>query len=266
VTTSQVCEIDADCPKNETCVHPTSRVTVLLGNGNGTSFQSGVDTPIQGATVDASALAVADFDGDGFDDIAVLLPSPSNPTGVVVLYGNGQGAFTQPGGTLQTSPAPWALSARDLSGDLLPDLVVSAHADTHAVLPFFNQGSTRQFTPQASVPVSRSQGATTIVAADFDGDGRYDVASANDWTAGSVSVLTNIAATPIIRGDGNGDAKVTAADLVAVARKLRDGAATRVEQVAGGSYVAAPGADANGDGLVTAQDARALAHRLFPRL
>jgi hypothetical protein len=71
---------------------------------------------------------------------------------------------------------------------------------------------------------------------------------------------------PIIRGDGNGDGKVTAADLVAVARKLRDGAATRVEQVAKGSYAAAPGADANGDGLVTGQDEWALAHRLFPRI
>jgi hypothetical protein len=239
-----------------------SQVVVAFGNGTGT-FQLGAPVQIPGATVDASGLAVADFDGDGFDDVAALLPSQNNL--VALLYNDHQGGFTA-GGTLQTFFAPWALAARDLSGDLLPDLVVPLHADTHAVLPFINQGSIRQFVAQTSVPVSRSQGATTIVAADFDGDGRYDVASANDWTAGSVSVLTNIAATPIIRGDGNGDAKVTAADLVAVARKLRDGAATRVEQVGKGSYAAAPGADANGDGLVTGQDAWALAHRLFPRI
>jgi hypothetical protein len=239
-----------------------SQVVVALGNGNGT-FQLGAAVPIAGAIVDASALAVGDFDRDGFDDVAVLLPSPSNQ--VVVLYGNGQGSFTS-GGTLPLSSAPWALAAGDISGDLMPDLVVPVHADTHAVVPFFDQGSRGQFAQQASVPVSRSQGSTTIIVADFDGDGRYDVATANDWIAGSVSVLTNIAATPIIRGDGNGDGKVTAADLVAVARKLRDGAATRVEQVAKGSYAAAPGADANGDGLVTAQDAWALVHRLFPRI
>lgn len=239
-----------------------SQVVVAFGNGTGT-FQLGAPVQIPGATIDASALAVGDFDRDGFDDVAVLLPSPANQ--VVVLYGNGQGSFTS-GGTLSTSSAPWALAAGDISGDLMPDLVVPVHADTHAVLSFFDQASRGQFAQQASVPVSRSQGSTTIIVADFDGDGRYDVATANDWTAGSVSVLTNIAATPIIRGDGNGDGKVTAADLVAVARKLRDGAATRVEQVAKGSYAVAPGADANGDGLVTAQDAWALVHRLFPRI
>jgi hypothetical protein len=262
LTTSRTCNVDAECPKGEGCVRQTSKLTVLLGNGNGT-FQSGIDTAIVGATVDASALAVADFDGDGFDDVAVLLPSHNNQ--VVLLYGNGQGSFTS-GGTLPLSSAPWSLAAGDISGDLMPDLVVPVHAETHAVLSYFNQGSRGQFAPQTSVPVSRSQGSTSIIVADFDGDGRYDVATANDWTAGSVSVLTNITATPIIRGDGNGDGKVTAADLVAVARKLRDGAATRVEQVGKGSYLAAPGADANGDGLVTAQDAWALAHRLFPRI
>jgi hypothetical protein len=259
------------------------KVAVALGNGNGT-FQLGAPVQMSGATGDLSALTVADFDGDGLDDVAVLLPSPDNE--VVVLYGNGHGAFAT-GSQLDlthcfvggvawcsggSSSALWALVARDLSGallpngDLVPDLVVPLHADTHAVLPFFNLGSVRQFSPQATVPVSRSQGATTIVGADFDGDGRYDVASANDWAAGSVSVLTNITATPVVRGDGNGDGKATAADLVAVARKLRDGAATRVEQVHRGSYQAWPGADANGDGLVTAQDAWALAHRLFPRI
>jgi hypothetical protein len=239
-----------------------SQVVVAFGNGTGT-FQLGAPVRIPNATIDASGLVVADFDGDGFDDVAVLLPSQNNL--VALLYNDHQGGFTA-GGTLQTFFAPWALAARDLSGDLLPDLVVPLHADTHAVLPFLNQGSVRQFFQQASVPVSRSQGATTIVAADFDGDGRYDVASANDWTAGSVSVLTNIGATPIIRGDGNGDGKVTAADLVAVARKLHDGAATRVEQVAKGAFAAAPGADANGDGLVTAQDVWALERWLFPRI
>jgi hypothetical protein len=75
-------------------------------------------------------------------------------------------------------------------------------------------------------------------------------------------------APAVIRGDGNGDGKVTAADAVSVMRELGDGNGSRIEEVrvSGGTYAAAPGVDANGDGLVTAQDALAVAHRLFPRL
>ena len=77
-------------------------------------------------------------------------------------------------------------------------------------------------------------------------------------------MLTNIHATPALRGDGNGDGEVSAADLVSVMRELGDGNGTRVEQVSGGSYQPAAGVDANGDGLITPQDIRAVAHRLFP--
>ena len=89
-------------------------------------------------------------------------------------------------------------------------------------------------------------------------------------SAGSVSVLTNIGATPVLRGDGNGDQRVTVADALAVIRELGDGNGNgrRVEnvRVAGGTYVASAGIDANGDGFVTPQDALAVAHELFPGL
>jgi hypothetical protein len=263
VTTSQACNTDTDCPKqHEVCYHE-SKLTISLGNGNGT-FQPGIDITIAGAGGDARKLAVADFDGDGFDDIAVLLAPPDNK--LVVLYGSGGVSFTA--GPLFPGFAGnnvWDLAARDITGDLLPDLLVSVQGvGVNAVFAFASRGVSRGFDAVASVPVSRSP--TSITAADFDGDGRYDAATADSNVAGSVSVLTNIGATPIIRGDANGDGKATAADLLAVARKLRDGAATRVEQAGKGSYHVKPGADANGDGLITAQDAQALTHRLFPRI
>lgn len=263
LTTSQTCNVDTECPNGEVC-HQKSKVTVSLGNGNGT-FQSGIDISIAGAGNDARTLAVADFDGDGFDDIAVLLATRDNE--VVVLYGSGGVNFTA-GTPLKSFSGNnvWGLAVRDINGDLLPDLLVSVQgAGVNAVYAFASQGASRGFGEAvANVPVNRSP--TSIVAADFDGDGRYDVATADNEFAGTVSVLTNIGATPIIRGDANGDAKVTAADLLAVARKLGDGAETRVEQAGNGSYHVKPGADANGDGLVTAQDVQALVHRLFPRI
>jgi len=192
-----------------------------------------------------------------------LLAPPDNK--VVVLYGSGGMNFTAGGPLTFSGNNVWDLAARDISGDLLPDLVVSVQGvGVNAVFGLVSRGASRGFETVANVPVNRSP--TSIIAADFDGDGRYDVATTASNIAGTVSVLTNIGATPIIRGDANGDGKVTAADLLAAARKLRDGAATRVEQAGNGLYRAAPGADANGDGLVTAQDVQALVHRLFPRI
>ena len=240
-----------------------SKVTIALGKGDGTFLQPPTDVSASIGGNGARTLAVADFDGDGFDDIAALLAPPDNK--VVVLYGSGGMNFTAGGPLTFSGNNVWDLAARDISGDLLPDLVVSVQGvGVNAVFGLVSRGASRGFETVANVPVNRSP--TSIIAADFDGDGRYDVATTASNIAGTVSVLTNIGATPIIRGDANGDGKVTAADLLAAARKLRDGAATRVEQAGNGLYRAAPGADANGDGLVTAQDVQALVHRLFPRI
>ena len=239
-----------------------SKVTIALGNGDGI-FQPPTDVSASIGGDGARTLAVADFDGDGFDDIAVLLAAPDNK--VVVLYGSGGLNFTAGSPLTFLGNNVWDLAARDISGDLLPDLLVSVQGvGVNAVFGLVSRGASRGFEAVPNVPVNRRP--TSIIAADFDGDGRYDAATAASNIAGTVSVLTNIGATPIIRGDANGDGKVTAADLLAVACKLGDGAATRVEQAGNGSYRAAPGADANGDGLVTAQDAPALVHRLFPRI
>ncbi|HEX7409071.1 MAG TPA: FG-GAP-like repeat-containing protein, partial [Candidatus Binatia bacterium] len=232
-----------------------SGLSILFGNGNGT-FHAAVHVSVR--LLDVAAIAVGDFDNDGYDDIAV---AQSRPAGVRVLYGSAQGSFTA--GLVPLSVgSPSALAARDLDGDLIPDLAVTDQVG-NAVLGFLSLGKSRGFHLADAVTVARKP--TSIVAADFDGDGRYDAAAGDSFVA-DVSVLTNISAThtPILRGDGNGDHKVSAADVVSVMRKLGDGATTRVEQVGRGTYAAKPGADANGDGVVTGQDIFAIAHRLFP--
>jgi hypothetical protein len=107
------------------------------------------------------------------------------------------------------------------------------------------------------------QPGTAVTSADFNGDGRYDVVAANTAAAPSVALATNIGATPVLRGDGNGDGVVSAADVIAVLRKLADGYGSRPEDAKKGTYAAALGIDANGDGVVTPQDARGVIHRLF---
>jgi hypothetical protein len=233
----------------------SNNLSILLGDGHGT-FQAAPSVP---TGIGPEALAVADFNRDGFDDVAAAGGQISRTVGV--FYGNGQGGFDA-GTTLSLTETPSSLAARDLTGDSIPDLVVTAGGEANSVVVFASSGANRTFQQAQSVGVSR--GPDSVVTADFDGDGRYDAAASCSLVS-CLPVLTNILASPVLRGDANGDGIVSAADAVAVMRELGDGNGTRIEEVKGGNYAAAPGVDANGDGSVTPQDALAVAHRLFTR-
>jgi hypothetical protein len=235
-------------------------VSVLIGNGDGT-FKPATSVASTGGP---RGIAVADFDRDGADDFAVAVSINSH---VTVFYGNGQGGFS-PGPQLGIGGSASSVVARDVTGDLIPDILVADQV-SNVVSAFYSSGSTRQFRHDSRVDdVLVSRGPVSAGCADVDGDGRYDGLAANGFLAGSVSVLTNIGATAVLRGDGNADKRVTVADTLAVIRVLSDGRGRRVEdvRVTGGTDVARAGVDANGDGFVTPQDALAVAHELFPGL
>jgi len=112
------------------------KVSVLLGNGNGT-FQPAVSYSSGGVT--ASSIAVADVNGDGKPDLVVANPCHQenklgNCTGfeeLDVLLGNGDGTFQAPvsfgtGGYVGVESFLFtSLKIGDLNGDGRPDLVVA---------------------------------------------------------------------------------------------------------------------------------------------
>ena len=88
----------------------TNNVAVLLGNGSG-GFTTDPNGPFPVGT-HPFAVAVGDFNGDGFDDIAATNYNGAN---VTVLLGNGSGGFTAAVGSpfaVGTDPtrSPWAIS------------------------------------------------------------------------------------------------------------------------------------------------------------
>ena len=138
---------------------------------------------------------------------------------------------------------------------MLPDLIVTNQAG-NSVSVFPNQGD-RGFGSSVEMGVGRLPVAA--IAADFDGDGRYDLAIGGD----GVLVANNTSVGHAARADGNGDGRISAADLVTLARQLDSGPGSRVEDLRRRDPSATTGVDANGDGRVDTLDAAATIFRLF---
>jgi hypothetical protein len=165
-------------------------VTVLLGNGDGT-FRSLSPFPVATPGEQLTALAAGDFNGDGTPDLAVALAEGSGQPGhVEVLQGNGNGTFRSVTDSLgipvrlAVGADPVALTAADLNGDGLPDLV-TADSGSGTVSVLLDGGGGR-FAPAVAVPVGA--GPRALATGDFNNDGATDLAVA-DGGSGDVSVL-----------------------------------------------------------------------------
>jgi hypothetical protein len=120
-------------------------------------------------------LIVADFNHDGMLDLAVGLGS-SPSFQVALVLGAAGGSFGTPAVTdFPSAQAPIALAAGDLNDDGLPDLVGALPNLNCAVILLGNGDGTFGVRGDLALP---SSGATSQpVIADFNGDGRLDVAA-----------------------------------------------------------------------------------------
>jgi hypothetical protein len=93
--------------------------SVLLGNGDGT-FTAATNSPLATGQT-PTAVAIADFNGDGIPDFAVTDPQTDS---VSVYLGLGQGLFNTPF-ELPVGTNPTAILAASLSGAALPDVAIT---------------------------------------------------------------------------------------------------------------------------------------------
>jgi hypothetical protein len=158
-------------------------VKVLLGNGNGTFGRPISTSPGAHAT----SVATGDFNGDGKLDLA-LVDSFTNT--VLILPGNGNGTFGSAISFQFNTPVKGlgGPAVGDFFGTGKLSLALTTGLGTVSVLQGNGDG-----TFQAPVNfIAGFHGAqpSTVIAGDFNGDGKVDLATTNAQS-GDVSVLLN---------------------------------------------------------------------------
>ncbi|MBF2048307.1 MAG: FG-GAP-like repeat-containing protein [Leptolyngbya sp. IPPAS B-1204] len=189
-----------------------SDVFVNLGNNRG-NFRASTTSQI--LPDNPQAVAVGDIDGDRRLD-AVTAGGRS----LSILLGNGAGDFSSVK-TQTLSDSSKALTLRDFNNDGRLDiaaLTISSTTNANKLLLLLGDGK-GGFTERPAVDLnSTSSGTSDLVTADFNGDGRLDVAALSGRTVsvllgdltGSLRLVfqTEQNASAITAGDFNGDGRV----------------------------------------------------------
>jgi len=177
-------------------------VSILLGNGDGT-FQP---AQLVNAGNNPTFIASGDFNGDGRTDIVVsglgALPSGGNGN-LTVLLGKGDGTFQSPI-TLNAGLNPSAMALGDFNGDGKLDIAVidfgNFSGNNGAVYILLGNGD-GTFQPPVLLNAGSGLAAipVAIVAGDFNGDGKLDLAvGSSDFNSPATSNVS------ILLGNGDG--------------------------------------------------------------
>ncbi|TAE32796.1 MAG: VCBS repeat-containing protein, partial [Candidatus Kapaibacterium sp.] len=201
----------------------TNGVDMLFGNGDGT-FQS----VMQVSTINGDGIGSGDFNNDGYIDLIVSYNAGSTPSNSVqCLLNDGTGTrFTGLGTFSAGGVDTHTISVADFDGNGNLDVAVSNWGTNNVAI--FRGNGDGTFQAADAYSTGAGTGPRSIVAGDFNGDGRMDIAAAGfgnntlcillrnaaAYTAGSAFASVAQYATPftnphgIAAGDVDGDGDI----------------------------------------------------------
>ncbi len=176
-----------------------------------------------GAGTNSCSVAVGDFNGDGKPD---LVTANTDANTVSVLMNTTPTGAAAPTFAIKqdfgTGSYPWSVSVSDFNGDGKPDLAVANNSDNNVsvLLNTTTPGAAAPtFATKQDFPIADFTGA--VAASDFNGDGKPDLAIANQ-ISNTATVLLNTtdlgAATPVFApkqdfGTGDNPESVAVSDF-----------------------------------------------------
>ena len=147
--------------------------------------------------VDATDIDIADFNGDTMQDLVVAIALNGSRT--AILIGNGDGTFRPP--SIITEPQiriPQYQAVADYNGDGFQDLAMSLGFGSDGLMEIRNGNGDGTFGPLVlylQPPPLSSIGGIHIVSADFNIDGKPDIALNYGGASAGVVALRNTTGT-----------------------------------------------------------------------
>jgi hypothetical protein len=135
------------------------------------------------------SVAMADFNGDGKQDMAV---ANLNGNQLSVLLGSGGAGFSSAAGSPIAINRPYFVAAGDFNGDGRPDLAVANNFGAGGTVTVLLGNGSGGF---SQTVVGNGDSLISVAVGDFNGDGKQDLAATNNVSNGTVTVLL---------GDGGG--------------------------------------------------------------